>query len=67
MEESPLRHKTRKNTAKNWNTIARTRELSLFKDFLHNCGRTGILAKQLKNTQQNNQMYATFPKRQKNT
>ena len=63
----PLRHKTQKNTTEFWITIARARKLSLFKDFLRNCGRAGILAKQLKNTQQNSQMYATFPKRQKNT
>ena len=32
--ESPLRHKTRKITAKNWNKIVRTRELTLFKSRL---------------------------------
>ena len=31
--KSPLAHKTRKNTTKNWITIARAHKLSLFKSF----------------------------------
>ena len=36
--KSPLAHKTRKNTTKNWIKIARAPELSLFKSILHYCG-----------------------------
>ena len=42
-------------------------EISLFKAFLHNCGRVSILSKQLKEIKQNKRMYATFSKSQKNT
>ena len=45
----------------------RADNLSLFKTKLHNCGRAGILFKQVKKIRQNGQMYATFPKSQKNT
>ena len=40
---------------------------TLLKGFLHNCGRAGISFRQLKKTKQDNRMYATFPKSQKNT
>ena len=63
----PLPHKTQKN-----NTIlhcqgAPADEISLLKGFLHNCGRAGISFRQLKKTKQDNRMYVTFPKSQKNT
>ena len=45
----------------------RTDDLSLLKGKLHNCGRAGISFKQVKKISQNRQMYATFPKSQKNT
>ena len=63
--KSPLAHKTRKNTTKNWIAIARAHKLSLFKAKLHKCGRADIFFKQLKNTQQNNRISHTFPESQK--
>ena len=63
----PLPHKTQKNNAVFHCQWAHAVKISLLKAFLHNCGRTGISFRQLKKTKQNNRMYATFPKSQKNT
>ena len=63
--KSPLPHKTLKNNAVSHCQWARADEMSLFKAFLHNYGRTDILSKQLKKIKQDKRMYATFPKSQK--
>ena len=65
--KSPLPHKTLKNIV--FFTVSRAHavKISLLKAFLRNCGRAGISFRQLKKIKQNNRMYATFPKSQKNT
>ena len=61
---------TKQNTKNNGFHVGRRAhavKISIFKGFLHNCGRVGISFRQLKKIKQNNRMYATFPKSQKNT
>ena len=61
----PLPHKMQKNNVFFVVSGGRADNLSLSKTKLHNCGRAGILFKQVKKIRQNRQMYATFPKSQK--
>ena len=63
--KSPLPHKTLKNNAVLRGRWGHADEISLFKAFLHNRGRAGILQKQHKKIKQNKRMYATFSKSQK--
>ena len=65
--KSPLVNKMQKNNVFFVVRGGRADNLSLFKTKLHNCGRAGISFKQFKKIRQNRQMYATFPKSQKNT
>ena len=65
LRKSPLRYKTLKNNAVSHGRWGHADKISLFKAFLHNCGRADILSEQLKKIKQDKRMYATFPKSQK--
>ena len=54
-----------KNNTENSVRWGNADEISLFKAFLHNCGRADILIKQFKKTKQNNRILPTFSKSQK--
>ena len=54
--KSPLANKMQKIKCFPMIEVPDAGGLSLFKAFLHNCGRAGILSKQLKKNEQNSQM-----------